>query len=163
VGDGDQRSLLQQQAQRLGLIESVRFWGTISNHELPDFYAAADLMVAPSHPAASGDNEGQGVVLLEAFAAGVCVVATRAGGIEEVITNGVTGILVEPQNPEALAQAIAALLSDPARRAALAANGQLKVQRYGWSRVAGEFDSVYREVMAQSRAVPAASAKRRLG
>lgn len=146
VGDGDQRSLLEQQARRLGLTESVRFWGTICNHELPDFYAAADLMVAPSHPAASGDNEGQGVVLLEAFAAGLCVLATRAGGIEEVITDGVTGILVEPQSPERLAQAIAALLKDPARRAALAANGHIEVQRYGWLRVAGKFESVYREV-----------------
>ncbi|NIM21238.1 MAG: glycosyltransferase, partial [Candidatus Latescibacteria bacterium] len=71
--------------------------------------AAADLFVAPSVEGAWGETEGQGVVLLEAFAAHLCVVATRVGGIGEVITDGITGILVEPSNPHQLATVMSKL------------------------------------------------------
>jgi len=147
VGDGNQKTFLEKEAKNLALQENVRFWGAISNHNLPDFYAAADLFIAPSTQAASGDTEGQGVVLLEAFAAQVCAIATRTGGIEEVITDGVTGLLVQPNSPQELATAIESLLNDPELRAQLAANAFKEVAgHYSWNRIAARFETIYREL-----------------
>ena len=147
VGDGAEAARLKQQSSALGIVQRVRFWGRLSNHLLPEFYAAADLFVAPSVEAASGDTEGQGVVILEAFASGTCVVATRVGGITEVIEDGVTGLLVDPRNPLKLSVAIEELLHDPERRRRLAENALRKVrENYDWEKVAAEFHRVYRDV-----------------
>ena len=152
VGDGDQRSFLEKETKNLALQENVRFWGAISNRNLPDFYAAADVFVAPSIQAVSGDTEGQGVVLLEAFAARVCVIATRTGGIDEVITDGITGLLVQPNSPPELAAAIEFLLSDPDLRARLAANAFKKVEAsYSWNGVAAQFEAIYRKFADRSQ------------
>lgn len=144
VGDGQDRGRLEQQAQTLGIDGKVRFWGHISNDLLPDFYAAADLFVVPS-----GSVEGQGVVLTEAFAARVCVLATRAGGIEEVLEDGITGVLVPPRQPQQLAHAIADLLSDRALRKRLAENALARVNRlYDIEKTAKEFELLYQAVIS---------------
>jgi teichuronic acid biosynthesis glycosyltransferase TuaC len=145
VGDGDQRSQLEQTTKDLGLAQKVRFWGAISNQCLPDFYAAADLFVIPSIEAASGDTEGQGVVILEAFAGRACVLATRIGGIDAVVQDNVTGTLVSPNQAQDLALAIENLLADPVLRARLVESAFREVkQRYDWKRIAAEFESLYR-------------------
>src|SRR5688572_13105772 len=122
VGDGEQRSQLEQTTKDLGLAQKVRFWGAISNQRLPEFYAAADLFVAPSIEAASGDTEGQGVVILEAFAGRACVLATRIGGIDAVVQEDVTGGLVAFNRPRDLARAMEKLLNNPDLRARLVNN-----------------------------------------
>lgn len=147
IGDGDQRSQLEQTTKDLGLALKVRFWGAISNQRLPQFYAAADLFVAPSVEAASGDTEGQGVVILEAFAGRACVLTTRVGGIEAVVRDNVTGALVPPNRPPELALAMEKLLNDPDLRARLVENAFREVkERYDWKRIAGEFESLYRKL-----------------
>jgi glycosyltransferase involved in cell wall biosynthesis len=147
VGEGNQKDELERTVNHLRIEDKVRFWGALSNEILPDFYAAADLFVAPSIEASSGDSEGLGVVLLEAFAARACVVATRTGGIASVVTDNATGLLVEPGDPKALACAIARLLSDSALRSRLAENAYTEVkERYGWPRIGQEFETLYREV-----------------
>jgi len=145
IGDGDQRGELEQTTKDLGLGQKVRFWGTISNQCLPDFYAAADLFVAPSIEAASGDTEGQGVVILEAFAGRACVLTTRIGGIDAVVRDNVTGALVPPNRPRDLALAMEKLLNDPDLRARLVEKAFKEVkERYDWKRIAAEFESLYR-------------------
>jgi glycosyltransferase involved in cell wall biosynthesis len=152
VGDGDQRRPLEQAANDLGLAQKVRFWGAITNQCLPDFYAAADLFVAPSIEAASGDTEGQGVVILEAFAGRACVLATRIGGIDAVVCDDVTGRLVPSNRPRDLACAIEKLLNDPDLRARLVECAFKKVkEHYDWARIAGEFESLYRTLAKQPR------------
>jgi glycosyltransferase involved in cell wall biosynthesis len=152
VGDGDQRSQLEQTTNNLGLAEKVRFWGAISNQRLPQFYAAADLFVAPSIEAGSGDTEGQGVVILEAFAGRACVLTTRVGGIEAVVRDNVTGALLPPNRPRDLALTIEKLLNDPDLRARLVENAFREVkERYDWKRIAGEFESLYRTLANQPR------------
>src|SRR6266542_3376945 len=152
IGDGEQRSQLEQTTKDLGLAEKVRFWGAISNQCLPEFYAAADLFVAPSIEAASGDTEGQGVVLLEAFAGRACVLTTRVGGIEAVVRDNVTGALVPPNRPRDLALAMEKLLDDPDLRARLVENAFREVkERYDWKRIAGEFESLYRTLANRPR------------
>jgi glycosyltransferase involved in cell wall biosynthesis len=150
VGDGDQRIRLEQTANDLGLVRKVRFWGTMSNQRLPGFYAAADLFVAPSIEAVSGDTEGQGVVILEAFAGRACVLSTRSGGIDAVVQDNVTGVLVPPNRPGDLALAMEKLLKDPALRTTLIENAFEEVKaRYRWKHVAGEFESLYRTLIRQ--------------
>lgn len=139
VGAGEEHSKLLGYANCLDISGKVRFWGSITNNRLPDFYAAADLVVVPSR-----DAEGQGIVLLEAFAAGKCVLATRAGGIQEVITDGLTGLLVEPRNPEALCTAMVQLLTDERLRGRLAQAATRHVNDYSWEKVAEKFDVLYR-------------------
>ncbi len=147
VGDGDQRRDLELTAKNLGIGRKVRFWGTISNRALPEFYAAADLFIAPSIEASSGDTEGLGVVILEAFAGRVCVVATRSGGITSVVTDEITGLLVEQRNPKALAEAMNRLLADAKLRAQLVENAFTQVsERYNWNRIGEQFEMLYREV-----------------
>jgi glycosyltransferase involved in cell wall biosynthesis len=147
VGSGADAARLKAQSKSLGIENKVRFWGQLSNHLLPELYSSADLLVAPSVEAASGDTEGQGVVILEAFASGTCVVATRVGGITEVIEDGVTGLLVDPRNPLKLSVAMEDLLRDPERRRRLAENALRKVrEKYDWQKIAAEFHRVYRDV-----------------
>jgi glycosyltransferase involved in cell wall biosynthesis len=152
IGDGELRPELEALAQRLGVAEHTKFWGRIANDQLPDFYAAADLFVGPSVVAASGDTEGQGVVFLEAMAAGLCVLATKAGGISEVVEDGYTGVLVDPRNPQQLANAMGQLLLDKRRRCTLAANALEKVKNtYSWPKIAMQFNDLYRSVLAKRR------------
>lgn len=152
VGDGDQKPTLENLAEELAVAPQTRFWGMVRNQDLANFYAAADLFVAPSIEAQSGDTEGQGVVLLEAFAARACVLATRVGGIEAVVGDEVTGILVQPNRPDALATAVERLLNDAALRASLVRNAFAEVkERYDWQRIAGEFDELYREFLPSPR------------
>ena len=152
VGDGQDRSMLQRYAHTLVIDHKIRFWGFIDNRRLPDFYAAADLFVAPSFAAATGASEGQGIVLLEAFAARLCVVTTRVGGISEVVKDGSTGVLVEPHNPQQLATAIEKLLLNERLRRELAKNAFAIVKKYyDWEKIAKDFENLYQSVLEQRR------------
>ncbi len=150
VGGGEQESGLRNSARSLGIADRTTFWGRIQNDQLPDYYAAADLFVGPSVVAESGDTEGQGVVFLEAFAARLCVLATKTGGIGEVIEDGRTGILVEPRNPRQLADAMASILTDDARRSVLAASAYKKVsEHYDWQKIAEDFEGLYQSLLGE--------------
>jgi starch synthase len=95
--------------------------------------------------------EPLGIVNLEAMACGIPVVASAVGGIPEVVDDGVTGLLVPPDAPDALAQALTAVLADPARGAAMGAAGRRRaVEHFSWSEVAGQTAELYREVLASS-------------
>jgi glycosyltransferase involved in cell wall biosynthesis len=104
-GDGSLRSSLHAQAVELGLIDSIRFLGY--RQDVPQWMAAADLLVLPSR------WEGCPMVVLEAMASGLPIVATAVGGVPELIEDGVHGRLVPPGNPTALADAIDWMLTHP--------------------------------------------------
>jgi glycosyltransferase involved in cell wall biosynthesis len=143
VGDGHDASRLSRQSEELLRDLRFRFWGGVPNESLPDFYAAADLLVAPASA-----TEGQGVVLVEAFAARLCVLATRVGGIQDVVADGSTGKLVEPGNSKALAGAVETLLVDSDLRRRLADEGFLSARRnYAWETIAARFEDLYRRVV----------------
>lgn len=103
AGDGSQRERLQKIALGLGLQQEVTFEGFVS--DIPNFLSAIDILVLPSL------YEGLGVAVLEAMAAGKAVIATRVGGLPELVHERVTGLLVPPSDPQALAQSIAQLVS----------------------------------------------------
>ncbi|MBI2358795.1 MAG: glycosyltransferase family 4 protein [Deltaproteobacteria bacterium] len=146
VGEGQDLSRLTSFADDLGVAHRVRFWGQIENDALPDVYAAADLFIAPASGA-----EGQAVVLAEAFAARLCVLATRIGGIQEVVADGVTGMLVQPQDSQALAGGIEKLLTDSELRQKLASNGFLRARTYfAWETVAARFEDLYQGIVEKA-------------
>lgn len=109
VGDGDRRAALDDQVRRLGLEDRVRLLG--KRDDVHDLLSASDLFVCPSVW-----DEALGYVILEAMAVGLPVVASRVGGIPEVVKDGENGLLVAPRDPAALAGAIAELIDDRDRR-----------------------------------------------
>jgi len=121
VGEGPALPALRALASDLGLVQDVIFTGL--RRDVPDILAALDLLVLASR------WEGMPNVVLEAFAAGKAVVATRVGAVEEIVQDGETGILVPAEDPHALAQAIGRLLADPPGRARLAAAGRARVEK----------------------------------
>lgn len=147
VGDGTLRAALERQAATAGLGDSVRFFGALPNADLPQLYAAAQVCVVPSVVDRRGDTEGQGVVLIEAMAAGTPVVASQVGGVGEVVRDGVDGVLVAPGDVAALTAALRALLDAPAHAAALGRAGQARVRaEYDWPVIARRFLALYREL-----------------
>jgi glycosyltransferase involved in cell wall biosynthesis len=108
VGDGEERAALEAQTMALGIAPRVRFLGW--QRDVGAVYAAADVVALTSL------NEGSPVSLIEAMAAGRAVVSTAVGGVADVVTDGVSGVLVPSGDAEALAGAIGALLGEPERR-----------------------------------------------
>ena len=117
VGDGPLAAELRSQAWGL----PVTFSGAASREQLAHAYARSEVLVVPSVPAASGDQDGLPTVLLEAMGSGAAVVASDLPGLNEAVTDGESGLLVAPNDPDALAAALRALLTDHELRARLAA------------------------------------------
>jgi glycosyltransferase involved in cell wall biosynthesis len=130
VGEGPQRQRLERLAAELGIAAQVEFTGPVPQARLADIYAAADVFVLASLILErSGKRDVIPNVLGEAMARGVPVVATAISGIGELVESGVNGVLVPPNDPAALADAIDGLLADPARRQRLAEAGLATVRR----------------------------------
>jgi glycosyltransferase involved in cell wall biosynthesis len=113
VGYGGEQTRLQEQIMRLGLVHQVRLVGKLAREQVIGKYARAAVYVQPSRIAADGDRDGIPNVLLEAMAMGLPVVASRVSGIPELVEDLQTGLLVEPDQPVALADAINRLLNQP--------------------------------------------------
>lgn len=147
VGDGPEKQALVQQAQQLGLWNSIVFAGSLPNKELPPYYRAADVFVLPSIVDSRGDTEGLGVVLLEAIAAGTPVVASSVGGIPDVVIGNRTGLLVGQKDPQQLAAAVVSLFKNKQLAKKLAAAAKRYVEAgYSWKRVGEEFAAVFSSV-----------------
>lgn len=118
--------------------------------DLVRFHRASHIFCSPAL-----GHESQGYVLLEAMAAGLPVVASNIDGYASVITHGVDGLLVRPNDAMALADALTALLNDPGRRESLAAAGRLTVEEYSWPRVTQRVLSYYERLRDQQETVEA--------
>lgn len=129
VGDGPDRPALARQIADAGLEGSVTLLGQLTETAVIDALHGADVLVAPSVPTRRGKREGIPVVLMEAMAAGLPVVASRLSGIPELVEDGVSGILVPPADPSSLATALAELAADPDRRRRMGAAGRAAVMR----------------------------------
>jgi glycosyltransferase involved in cell wall biosynthesis len=141
VGDGERRQALEAQVQELGLRARVRFLGWRA--DLDRLYADLDVVVLTSK------NEGSPVALIEAMAAGRPVVSTRAGGVEDVVTDGETGLLVSVGDAAGVARAVLHLLDDPGDAARLgAAARDAVVPRFSGQRLVADIDALYRRLLA---------------
>jgi D-inositol-3-phosphate glycosyltransferase len=139
---------LVARARSRGLASRVRFTGPIARDRVPQFYAGADCCVVPSR------YESFGLVALEAMAAGIPVIATRVGGLQVTIEDGVDGYLVGPDDAEAMADRLLALWSSPALRARMGSRGRRAAQHYAWPLIADRVACLYQGLVTEpSRAL----------
>jgi glycosyltransferase involved in cell wall biosynthesis len=137
AGDGPERNRLEQLAARLSI--NVEFVGQINAATRDTLLASCDVVVIPSRLLASQRTEGTPVVCLEAMAAGCAVIASRTGGLAEIIRDQHNGLLFEPDNAPMLASKLRLLLNDAALRAHLGQNARRTAMDYAWPRVAATF------------------------
>jgi glycosyltransferase involved in cell wall biosynthesis len=123
VGDGPLREEILTQVEMLGLSKHVTLAGW--RRDMPELYAASDLFVLTTW-----GWEGLPLTVLEAMAAGKAVVASRAGGIPEVVVEGKSGLLVDQQNPVALAEAMAKMIAEPELRSRAGIAGRQRVEEH---------------------------------
>lgn len=143
IGDGPQKKHCVNMVRELSLAEKVSFLGSVQTEELPGYYCSADIYCSPAL-----GGETLGIVLLEAMACGVPVVASNIPGYDETIVNLNDGILVPPGNSAEFAKAIIKVLSDNSLRANLINAGLQKVKReYDWSIIAFKTLDYYYELM----------------
>ncbi len=142
AGDGPERGKLERQTIELGLISSVEFVGSVPPEKVPHLINEATLVVIPSR------LEGFGLVALEAALMARPVVATRVGGLPEVVVHERTGFLIESENSAALAQAITGLLEQPerARQMGQAARRRAK-EVFSWERYVNAYDALYQQLI----------------
>jgi glycosyltransferase involved in cell wall biosynthesis len=145
VGDGPERQALETLATTLG--GGVEFVGPVPNTELPAYYQAGDIFMLPSVVSSEGDTEGLPVVLMEAAASELPIVASRVGGIPDLVQHERTGLLVEPGDPGAIATAVNRLLADEGLRRSLGEGARRAVvERFSWAGVVDRFDAVFRSL-----------------
>ncbi|MGH7824514.1 MAG: glycosyltransferase family 4 protein [Candidatus Binatia bacterium] len=129
IGEGPQRKLLIRQIEENGLAQRVRIAPPMPQAELAEHYHQADVFVHPSVITRKGNRDVIPNVLVEAMASGTPVVSTRLAGIQELIDDGKNGLLVSPGDPKALAEAIASLMQDSAKRERLVEAAQHTVAK----------------------------------
>ena len=141
VGDGPEREQVEQRAHDLGIMRDTLFLGYQEN--VAPFYSAFDAMILPS------GNEGTPVSAMESLAAGRPVVATRVGGVPDVVRDGEDGFLVELGDVRELAGALARLADDPELRVRMGEAGRARVlPRYAVQRLVDDVDRLYRALLA---------------
>lgn len=140
IGDGPDRADAEQEARTLGVHGDVRFLGRLD--AVAPLLAAADLFLLPSQ------TESFGLAALEAMACGTPVVASRIGGLPEVITDGVDGILEPPGSPEAMARRAIEVLRDPVRYARMREAALARAATFAASTIVPQYEAYYEQVLA---------------
>jgi len=142
VGGGRREDEIKVLAAGLGLAAQAHFLG--QRQDVPDLLQAMDIFVLPSY------SEGVSLALLEAMAAGLPVIATAVGGTPEVVTDGVTGLLIPPRDAAALAGALERLLGDPAGARQLGENARRHVrEHFSLERLGREINEIYQELVTK--------------
>lgn len=135
VGKGSHFHEAVMEAHALGIRERVLFPGILSEDDMAKMFQSCEVFALPTGDDGRGQVEGFGLVFVEANAYGKPAVAGRSGGVADAVADGETGIIVEPDQPEALASAILSLLHDPARAREMGANGRRRVEtELNWER-----------------------------
>ena len=146
AGEESEKDRLKALASELGIRDSVDFIGSVAHHELPYFYAAADVCVMPSY------SESFGLVALEAQACGRPVVASGVSGLRSVVRDEVSGYLIDGHEPAAYAERIGRLLADPELAQQMGRRGRLLAQRFSWGRTADRLEVLFDRVVEGSQA-----------
>jgi glycosyltransferase involved in cell wall biosynthesis len=143
-GQGEALDGLRGTAAALGVAERVHFVGRLSREAVAEAMAGADLFVMPSR------LEPFGIVVLEAWRAGVPVVASNIGGPPEFVRDGNDGVLIDPFDTTSFAHVLGDLLLDPERRKRIGEAGRVRVKEFGWPTIAHRYREVYRSVLESS-------------
>ncbi len=145
VGTGHREDSIRQTAALENVSDYVHFAGFVDEERLASEYASCDIFVLPAVVDARGDTEGLGVVLLEALRYERPVVASAAGGITDIVVDGVTGWLADPGDAEVLARKLFAVASRPEEARRVATHGRMEAEaRFSWERILAETENVYR-------------------
>lgn len=156
VGDGDLRASYEHAAATLGLSERVRFAGRVSDADLPRYYRLTDVTVLPSVTM----GEAFGLVLVESLASARPVIATNLPGVRTVVSQERDGLLVAPNDPAALAQALGQILDDADRSRAMGLAGRAKVESlYDWAQIGARLETIYQQVLDEARQTAPAYAR----
>jgi glycosyltransferase involved in cell wall biosynthesis len=147
VGKGDEKGMeeikLKEQVENLGLADNVRFLGWRS--DVDAIMGSFDIFVLPSL------NEGMGRVLVEAMAAGLPIVASRVGGIPDLVKDGENGLLVPPADASALGKVISDILTDKEKRNRMGAAGKKMCRPYSVEAMVEQIDDLYRELLKKAQ------------
>jgi glycosyltransferase involved in cell wall biosynthesis len=151
AGSGPLEAELHRLAKELHISDAVDFPGMISQPQLPDLYRKAAIAVFPFIVAQSGDQEGFGLVQVEAMGCGCAVISGDLPVIHDIMIHEETGLLVPPGKPDALAEAVCTLLSNPDLRRRLAEQGRKRsIEQFDWSTVAGKYGLLYERTQRQT-------------
>lgn len=152
VGAGEREEFLRKRVHERGIEEHVKFLGQISDERLETELQEAELFVLPCVIASNGDRDVAPVALKEAMATQTACISTTISAVPELITDGEDGLLVEPNDTDALTNSIAELLNNPERRKTLAENGRITVQtKFDISQAVDELIDVFNTVIFEHR------------
>ncbi len=144
VGSGYQRDYLIELVKKLKIENIVTFQEEVPYSQVPTYLSQIDIFVMPS----ISESESFGVAAIEAQAMEIPVVASRVGGVSEAVWDGETGILIEPKNPQAIADALMVLLQNEERRLEMGKKGrEFVIQSYDWNKNAGKMESLYKALL----------------
>jgi glycosyltransferase involved in cell wall biosynthesis len=141
VGDGEEREHLETLTDNLGIRECVEFAGRVPHERVQDYMNQAEVFVLPSL------SEGFPVTILEAMACGLPVVATRVGGIPDIIEDGINGYLVGTMNQEQIAEALLKLLQDEQLRNNISDSNRETAEKYRWDTVITTLEGIYQDAL----------------
>jgi glycosyltransferase involved in cell wall biosynthesis len=145
AGDGPLASELHNQCEQMGLQDAVKFLGSVANERLPELFRKAQLVTLPFKIGKAGDQEGLGLVTIEAMGCGVPVLAGDVPALSDVVTHDRNGWLVSSGDPQALAEGVVTLLQDPQLRKRLATQARADVLAvFDWSVAAQRYRRILR-------------------
>jgi glycosyltransferase involved in cell wall biosynthesis len=150
AGDGPEKNRLKRECEKLGVSENVRFLGAVKNELLPALYQTSDVVVFPSVILDDGDQEGFGLVLVEALGCECAAVTTDLPAMQDIIVNGKTGLVVPQKNIQQIAEKVIRLLDDQKLRKSLGREGQRFVlKNYDWNIVARQYADLIESIICQ--------------
>lgn len=149
VGSGNKIPYIQM-AEMLGISRNVSFLGSVSDEQLLDLYKRCDIFALLPREDENGHFEGFGLVYLEANACGKPVVGTYSGGVPDAVLDGVTGLLVPPDDPESASKAILKLIQDEELRQKMGESGIEWARKHDWSKVIEQYLQVYKTVLSKN-------------
>ncbi len=143
VGTGDEEEKLKRMVADKEIEDRVSFLGKKTGMELQGLMGQAEILILPSR------SEAFPMTIVESLAAGTPVIASNVGGIPEVIRNGKEGILVEPRDPDGLADAIIELMQNPGKRKKMAENARKRAENYLWENIVAGLVQYYEEMLSK--------------
>lgn len=145
VGDGIERSRLEEIIETQGINDQIMFTGALQQKKIPEIMYDADVFVIPSL------SESFGIVIIEAMAAGLPIIATNVGGIPFIIDEGFNGYLINPKRSDEIANKILFLLQNDKEREIISANNQKKALMFSWDMVAKKLENIYLSMLKTSK------------
>ena len=151
-GSGGEKDELEDMVERYGLQRFVRFVGLVPEDQIVAFHQAGDIFVMPNRTLEDGDTEGFGIVFLEASACGKPVIAGRAGGAVEAISEDITGYLINPHNVKELVDRVINLLTHKDQSAQMGKKGRDRAwKEFRWANLAGNLENRILEALSECK------------